>query len=91
MGRLIRRFVFSILLRTFVFAAVMFTICYLFGLTEFDSPLNFLEQYSYMALDGIGYIKTLIETRDELITSIYAGTVMYDVWEFIKFVCNSVN
>lgn len=82
--RLIRRTAFKI----FLFSVVLGTISYIVNFAGFTNEIAMAQlendNFSYAAWDTFVKVKNLFNSYYDLIICLFAGTVIYDIYEFIK-------
>ena len=82
------RFVKSILLKIFVFALALGLIGYVVNFPAFTNEMAMAQfendNFSYAAWDAFVKAKNLFNSYYDSIICLFAGTVIYDIYKFIK-------
>ena len=77
-----------ILIKIFTFAIIFGIVSYLINFPTFTSEMAMAQfendNFSYAAWDAFVSAKNLFNSYYDLIICIFAGTVIYDIYEFIK-------
>jgi hypothetical protein len=82
--RLIRRTA----LKIFLFSIVLGTTSYLVNFAGFTNEMAMMQfendNYSYAAWEAFTAAKNLFNSYYDLVICLFAGTIIYDIYEFIK-------
>ena len=82
--RLIKRTAFKI----FLFSIILGTISYLVNFAGFTNEMAMMQfendNYSYAAWEAFTAAKNLFNSYYDLVICFFAGTIIYDIYEFIK-------
>jgi len=86
--RQIKYFIFKIGIKIFIFAMVLGIMTYLINFPTFTNSMAMAQfendNFSYMLWDSFLRFKNFFNSYYDLIISIFAGTVIYDIYNFIK-------
>lgn len=84
----IKRLVKQLFWKILVFSVIMGVISYLINLPTFTNEMALAQfendNFSYATWDTFVKVKNLFNSYYDLIICIFAGTVIYDIVEFIK-------
>ena len=82
--RLIKRIAFKI----FLFSIILGAISYLVNFAGFTNEMAMMQfendNYSYAAWEAFTAAKNLFNSYYDLVICFFAGTIIYDIYEFIK-------
>ena len=82
--RLIKYIVFKI----FLFSIILGTLSYLVNFAGFTNEMAMAQlendNYSYAAWEAFTTVKNLFNSYYDLVICFFAGTIIYDIYEFIK-------
>ena len=75
-------------LKTLLFSIILGSISYLVNFAGFTNEMAMMQfendNYSYAAWEAFTAAKNLFNSYYDLIICLFAGTVIYDIYEFIK-------
>ena len=75
-------------LKIFLFSIVLGTISYLVNFAGFTNEMAMMQfendNYSYAAWEAFTAAKNLFNSYYDLVICLFAGTIIYDIYEFIK-------
>ena len=75
-------------LKIFLFSIILGSISYLVNFAGFTNEMAMMQfendNYSYAAWEAFTAAKNLFNSYYDLIICLFAGTVIYDIYEFIK-------
>ena len=75
-------------LKIFLFSAILGTISYLVNFAGFTNEMAMAQlendNYSYAAWEAFTIAKNLFNSYYDLVICFFAGTIIYDIYEFIK-------
>lgn len=75
-------------LKIFLFSIILGTISYLVNFAGFTNEMAIMQfendNYSYAAWETFTAAKNLFNSYYDLIICFFAGTIIYDIYEFIK-------
>ena len=84
----IKRLVKHLFWKVLVFSVIMGVISYLINFPAFTNEMAMAQfendNFSYAAWDVFAKAKNLFNSYYDLIICLFAGTVIYDIYEFIK-------
>lgn len=84
----IKRFVKRLFWKILVFSVIMGVISYLINFPTFTNEMAMAQfendNFPYAAWDAFINAKNLFNSYYDLIICLFAGTVIYDIYEFIK-------
>lgn len=84
----IKRLVKHLFWKILVFSVIMGVISYLINFPAFTNEMAMAQfendNFSYAAWDTFAKAKSLFNSYYDLIICLFAGTVIYDIYEFIK-------
>lgn len=84
----IKRFICKTAIKIFIFTIFMGIIAYLVNLPIFtnEMAMNQLQSndYSYVAWDTFIHLKNLFNSFGDLAISFFIGTIIFDIYNFIK-------
>ena len=84
----IKRLVKHLFWKILVFSVIMGVISYLINFPAFTNEMAMAQfendNFSYAAWDTFAKVKNLFNSYYDLIICLFAGTVIYDIYEFIK-------
>ena len=82
------RFAKSIILKILIFALILGLIGYVVNFPTFTNDMAMAQfendNFSYAAWDAFVKAKNLFNSYYDLVICLFAGTVIYDIYEFIK-------
>lgn len=84
----IQRFIKRLAVKIFIFAIVFGVASYLINLPTFTNEMAMAQfendNYAYAAWDSFIHFRNLFNSYYDLIICVFAGTVTYDIYNFIK-------
>ena len=84
----IQRFIKRLAIKIFIFAIVFGVASYLINLPIFTNEMAMAQfendNFSYAAWDSFIHFRNLFNSYYDLVICVFAGTVIYDIYNFIK-------
>ena len=84
----IMRLVRHTALKIFLFSTILGTISYLLNFAGFTNEMAMMQfendNYSYVVWEAFTAAKNLFNSYYDLVICFFAGTIIYDIYEFIK-------
>ena len=84
----IQRFIKRLAIKIFIFAIVFGVASYLINLPIFTNEMAMAQfendNYSYAAWDSFIHFRNIFNSYYDLVICVFAGTVIYDIYNFIK-------
>lgn len=84
----IKRLVKHLAFKIFIFAIILGIVSYIINFPGFTNEMAMAQfendNYAFAAWDGFIHFRNLFNSYYDLIICIFAGTVIYDIVEFIK-------
>jgi len=84
----IKRFITHLIFKIFTFAIILGIVSYVINFPGFTNEMAMAQfendNYAFAAWDGFIHFRNLFNSYYDLIICFFAGTVIYDIVEFIK-------